>query len=782
MSIYPPTGTLEIKDATLKIPVIDLQYTSNTAKIEANSNVVTEFSRSKKLIKYPRVAMTADNQPTGYVAIASSNHSQPTYGVYKAFNGVPNDFFHWETASFANSDGSYSAATQSFESTSGEWLKIQLPNKIKPTSTKLYRRGFDGQSPKDFKIYASITGSSWTLLTEQTGVDDWTNAAKSYSFTANIYYKYFAILVTKITRTNSAGAQTSGTIGEWELYGTPEYDPEAHGVDVTVKSLPNVPNTDWLEVYYDAKDLADGSTTVNDLKPVGTAVNGTVAGSTAVLDGAFTFDEADDYIEFPMGKTGNYIFSVSVWFKSSGSGVETLFHMNGDYAINSVVWLSIAGTNLSIDFVFNSYICDTGITIADGNWHHASFVYNGNGQSGRDIYFDGKRLIGVVGGQNAGQNLNLTSTSSTSRIGALNHTSGIIHEFKGSIANFRLFNRALSSDEIYQLYAYQKEYFGHGVLGMTLKAGRLGIGTSEPRAALDVRGDVNVDGRVLSGYASGGTESVVDGYKIHTFTTSSDFNVVTPGVVEYLIIGGGGGGGGTHGGAGGGGGFIQGHALVKSGSHSIVVGGGGTGSTAQGANGVSSTAFGLTAVGGGGGGRGYNSTDSSTGTIGGSSGGSGPYVLTGSDSQDFGKVPQKTYANRYQGNAGGGGNNVGGAGHGGGGGGAGGAGGAPISGYYSAQGISGAGGSGLVSYITGSLVSYAGGGSGGRWGGSQAINVTGGVGGTSGGGGIGGATGASAQNATAGGINTGGGGGGGGDAGGRGGNGGSGIVVLRYPL
>jgi hypothetical protein len=62
--------------------------------------------------------------------------------------------------------------------------------------------------------------------------------------------------------------------------------------------------------------------------------------------------------------------------------------------------------------------------------------------------------------------------------------------FTGSIANFRLFNRALTSDEIYQLYAYQKEYFGHGDLSMTLKAGRLGIGTSEPRAALDVRGDM----------------------------------------------------------------------------------------------------------------------------------------------------------------------------------------------------------------------------------------------------------------------------------------------------
>jgi hypothetical protein len=45
---------------------------------------------------------------------------------------------------------------------------------------------------------------------------------------------------------------------------------------------------------------------------------------------------------------------------------------------------------------------------------------------------------------------------------------------------------------VWQLYSYQKEYFGHGDLSMTLKAGRLGIGTLEPRAALDVQGPVRI--------------------------------------------------------------------------------------------------------------------------------------------------------------------------------------------------------------------------------------------------------------------------------------------------
>ena len=70
--------------------------------------------------------------------------------------------------------------------------------------------------------------------------------------------------------------------------------------------------------------------------------------------------------------------------------------------------------------------------------------------------------------------------------------------FDGKIANARLFNRALTSDEVWQLYAYQKEYVGHGDLSMTLKAGRLGIGTSEPRAMLDVRGMLNISDKIES--------------------------------------------------------------------------------------------------------------------------------------------------------------------------------------------------------------------------------------------------------------------------------------------
>ena len=60
---------------------------------------------------------------------------------------------------------------------------------------------------------------------------------------------------------------------------------------------------------------------------------------------------------------------------------------------------------------------------------------------------------------------------------------------------------------------------------MTLKAGRLGIGTSEPRAALDVRGDMYGGCPVFfTAYAGGGTNNTVTGSSAGTVIV---FNTTT---------------------------------------------------------------------------------------------------------------------------------------------------------------------------------------------------------------------------------------------------------------
>lgn len=105
-------------------------------------------------------------------------------------------------------------------------------------------------------------------------------------------------------------------------------------------------------------------------------------------------------------------------------------------------------------------------------------------------------------------------------------------------------------------------------------------------------------------------------YVIHTFTQSDYFTVRAEGIVEYLLVGGGGGGGGWAGGGGGGGGTVlTGFKRLPVGTYNIVIGAGGNAGSDYGNSGLqgqagvrdstaggNTTAFGLTAYGGGAGG------------------------------------------------------------------------------------------------------------------------------------------------------------------------------------
>ncbi|CAB5220977.1 hypothetical protein UFOVP240_63 [uncultured Caudovirales phage] len=102
-------------------------------------------------------------------------------------------------------------------------------------------------------------------------------------------------------------------------------------------------------------------------------------------------------------------------------------------------------------------------------------------------------------------------------------------------------------------------------------------------------------------------------YVIHTFTSTDQFYVRSEGIVEYLIVGGGGAGGGNFAGGGGGGGSVlTGFKRLTVGTYDIVIGAGGTGGLDTGTSGLqgqagkrdgtdggNTTAFGITAYGGG---------------------------------------------------------------------------------------------------------------------------------------------------------------------------------------
>lgn len=141
--------------------------------------------------------------------------------------------------------------------------------------------------------------------------------------------------------------------------------------------------------------------------------------------------------------------------------------------------------------------------------------------------------------------------------------------------------------------------------------------------------------RVL-GLPNGGatTEITVSGepFTVHTFTSDGVLNVRNGGEVEYLVVGGGGGSGrGNNFGAGGGGGggVVTGQITIASGPQQIVVGRGGAGiddTEVPAENGGPSSAFGISAEGGGGGAGAFSATPGGDGGSGG--GGSGISSVT----------------------------------------------------------------------------------------------------------------------------------------------------------
>ena len=319
--------------------------------------------------------------------------------------------------------------------------------------------------------------------------------------------------------------------------------------------------------------------------------------------------------------------------------------------------------------------------------------------------------------------------------------------------------------------------------------GKVGIGTTDPGATLDVQGSVNLHSLLPS--ASGGTETQItdDGisYKVHSFTTigTTQITVSKGGFFECLVVAGGGAGGKSNGSGGGAGGVVIQQVFVNAGTYDVIVGAGNTNGDRNpgflgartyaeyptGYRGENSSVFGLVAIGGGNGGG-----DDYCGVDGGSGGGC---------ADDYSVIPGRSVQNQEgsngYGNRGGYARFNASAGSGGGG--------AGEPGYdcdpdrfladanSSWELLGRDGGNGVGSTIrTGSIQYYGGGGGGAQRTTAPSDQPGAGIGGKGGGG-----NGASANNAgSAGSPNTGGGGGGSSSGTTNGGNGGSGIVVVRY--
>jgi len=471
---------------------IECDHDANVASIKLNSNVVTEFSRSKKLIKYPRVALTQNALNSGYTVIQSGTNANEHRKAWSLFNNDVTTDDQYHAVPQSGESNPYNPSTGAYEpdagyedglgDVAGEYVYVVMPDKIKLQGVSVHPRdGVLNRSAESARFMGSNDGTTWIDLGGYANYV-WASGSQEpgnfFEVDSDGYYNYIGVVWTKVK--GGSGGDTVN-MAEVQFFGLPEYDAEAHGTDVKVTSYPNVPNTDWLKVYYDAKDLADGAvTSVDDLTPSG--ANDGTATNVTVSDGAFVFNGTSSLLESSTtitNSTGDIPHTFSLWVKPSGGDLDdTGNHYLIVYGteLDTGKWSGISISNTRFASVIHASVVRFGPEIRVGEWYHIVLNYKSGGihNSDRfDFFINGSRIntsaLSTAGSQAGSATLNLSSPAKLVLGGLFNGS----ERSSSTIANARLFNRVLTPDEIYQLYAYQKEYFGHGDLSMTLKAGRL---------------------------------------------------------------------------------------------------------------------------------------------------------------------------------------------------------------------------------------------------------------------------------------------------------------------
>lgn len=501
--------------------------------IRSDSNVVTEYTgpHDRPLRKYPEVALTA-NSDKGYVAIGSSNGSG-SYPEYTAFDGVVTN----STTGWA-SDGTYASGTGistfSWNGSFGEYLSLELPKALR--LQKMFLKGYEHSgidyqnAPRDIKLYGSNNETNWVLLKTETDlpIDSITNNSTYININATEHYKYIRLQITKTYRRTAAYTR----IGELEYYG---HEEGSGSLDTTLKTVYNVPATTGtqLEVYYDAKGESTVQSPIPDLSP--NTNTGAVSGHSPTLDStdgidSFKFNGSSQYVTGAHGLTtgSDPVHTISLWFK------RTVKVGQFEY----LVQLGQGGTNFQQSAIF---IQDDEIAyghwgsgvgsypIVDNIWYHVATTFTGGNAStlsNHKIYVNGVE-IGINSRGSDGLFV-LTGTQLT--LGRNNNQGGTPgNYFNGSIANFRLFSKALNADQIKELYDYQKDYFLGSKSQVTLYKGHLGVGVTEPSGQLELAGDERI--QAYPPGPMGDYETLIPGHGVFCASASS---IYTNSTTTYL--------------------------------------------------------------------------------------------------------------------------------------------------------------------------------------------------------------------------------------------------------
>jgi len=224
--------------------------------------------------------------------------------------------------------------------------------------------------------------------------------------------------------------------------------------------------SDGLIFYLDAANSRSYSGSGNTANGLiggigGTLVNG--VGFTSSNNGLFFFDGTNDFINITTDALdiGTSNFSVSVWFKTNAAQNQSLLANQVNNGWNGFNFGINSSGNLTPTVDWGSSqqygALQSASTYNDNVWRLATFVMNGATVSNWKLYINGVQVSAPLEG---------TSVSTISGSGISNaipltigyRTAGSY--FSGQIGVAKIYNRALTQQEILQNYNATRKRFG----------------------------------------------------------------------------------------------------------------------------------------------------------------------------------------------------------------------------------------------------------------------------------------------------------------------------------
>ena len=450
-------NSLNITNGLLSVPALKGKY-SNIKEPEINKKLITSqerlypsiyarrnyFSKIDGLSPDIYDVFGSDYGNGLYVIKYSSQYTGNNYSPHYIFNKPLPDTSNsydatWGSSLYGSGTGNY-VGTNNLAGIYGEWITIQMPNKILLTKylfvSILYQTTYRDRLPQEYVILGCNDGdNNWEKIYEETLSNNTNDITATFNGVANIAYKKqlnTSMRLTKDKKFNtfalvikSIKGSTQLAMAEWEIYGTEDYDIK-NGLVANYKFNGNY------------KDYVGNNhlTKTTDNEPIYDSNNEYIIVNN---DTTFTLDLPQTII-----KEGQKYITLSFWIKNwTSTGYLMRYRPS-----NIVIYYYATGGNANkLEFSFEGQTFLTPYYPSD-NWDNIVFVGTGDNYK---LYINNQLVDTKTGGGNLDSGFTHDTTDNTFNLFTDGNTVAS-PSFTGNFKDFRIFNRPLEHQEINLLY------------------------------------------------------------------------------------------------------------------------------------------------------------------------------------------------------------------------------------------------------------------------------------------------------------------------------------------